>query len=502
MNTGFGYRTKRAWGAIHASRSPCHSGCLLVAGTALLLAACSGHDDTHLRAIKARGTLIVLTRNAPTTYYIGHNDKPTGPEYDMATAFAKSIGVRAEFVVEDSVAQMLQDLAAGKGDIVAGGITRTRPRNKVFGFGPAYQTVTEQVVCRRGGKQADSVGGLSGVGLEVIADSSYIERLQTLQASHPGLHWKVAKGADTEELLRRVWKGRLDCTVADSDIVDINRRFFPNLVVTMDLSKPQQLAWVLPQGDGGMQDALQRWFGQYKAQGKLHRLMQRYYAHVRVFDYVDIRTYVRRIRSRYPRYRPLFREAAQSHDLPPLILAAQAYQESHWNPYAKSPTGVRGMMMLTLSTAHSLGIRNRLNARSSINGGARYLAHMESRLSDGIYKQDRIWFALAAYNIGFAHLQDARDLARKLGKNPDAWNAMRTVLPLLGEKRYYRGLDHGYARGLEAVRYVRRIRNYADILREKTQAASTAAASPPYAWPSSDVQLGQRVAFKGIVEAQ
>ncbi len=501
MNTGFGQRTRWTWNGAHAARRRRPAESLFVVGTALLLAACSGHDDAHLRAIKARGTLVVLTRNAPTTYYIGHDDKPTGPEYEMATAFAKSIGVKAKFVVEESVAQMLRDLAAGKGDMVAGGITRTRPREKSFSFGPAYQTVTEQVVCRRGGTQPDSVDGLSGVDLEVIADSSYIERLKALRAKHPGLSWKTAKEADTEELLRRVWKGKLDCTVADSDIVDINRRFFPNLVVAMDLSKPQKLAWALPQGADGLQDAMQHWFEQYTARGRLHRLMQHYYAHVRVFDYVDIRTYVRRIRSRYPRYRALFHKAAQSHDLPPLILAAQAYQESHWNPHAKSPTGVRGMMMLTLSTARSLGIRNRLNARASINGGARYLAHMESRLSDDIYKQDRIWFALAAYNIGFAHLQDARDLARRLGKDPDAWNAVRTILPLLGEKRYYRGLDHGYARGLEAVRYVRRIRNYADILREKTHAMSTASANA-YAWPSSDVQLGQRVAFTGIVEAQ
>ena len=476
--------------------------CLMTASM-LLLGACSRANDARLKAIEADGTLVVLTRNAPTTYYIGNDDKPTGPEYQMATAFAKSIGVKAKFVMEDSVADMLHALAAGKGDIVAGGITRTRQREKTFAFGPGYQSVTQQVVCRRGGKQADSVAGLSRVDLEVVADSSYIERLKALRAKHPGLHWKVAPEADTEELLRRVWKGRLDCTVADSDIVDINRRFFPNLVVTFNLSRPQELAWVLPRGADGLHAAVGAWFAKYRARGALHNLMQRYYAHAKVFDYVDLRTYVRRIKSRYPRYRNLFRKAAKAHGLPPLVLAAQAYQESHWNPYAKSPTGVRGMMMLTRPTARSLGIRNRLNARASINGGARYLAHMEQRLSNGIDKPDRIWFALAAYNVGFAHLEDARDLARKLGKNPDAWSAVRTVLPLLGEKKYYRHLAHGYARGLEAVRYVRRIRNYADILREKTRAPGTAAiAAPPYAPPSSEVQLGQRVAFNGIVEAQ
>ncbi len=457
----------RSWLIRHGTSA----GCLVLAVATLMLGACSRQDDAHLKAIKASGTLVVLTRNAPTTYYIGNDDKPTGPEYEMAEAFAKSIGVKARFVIMDSVADMLHALAHGKGDLVAGGITRTRVREKSFGFGPPYQTVTQQVVCRRGGNQADDIKQLSDVDLEVIADSSYNERLEALRADHPGLHWKVAKNADTEELLRRIWRGKLDCTVADSDIVDINRRFFPNLVVTFNLSRPQKLAWVLPRGAEGLRDALEDWFGRYVGQGKLHRLMQHYYAHVKVFDYVDVRTYVRRIKTRYPRYRKIFRKAAEAHDLPPLVLAAQAYQESHWNPYAKSPTGVRGMMMLTLSTARALGIHNRLNARASIRGGARYLAHMESRLSDAIRKQDRIWFALAAYNIGFAHLRDARGLARKLDKNPNSWNALRTVLPLLGEKTYYRDLAHGYARGLEAVRYVRRIRNYADILREKTRAA-------------------------------
>jgi len=444
-------------------------GALVTACSLLALAACSGHDDARLRAIKANGTLVVLTRNAPTAYYIDHNDKPAGPEFEMVAAFARSIGVKPKFVIKDSVADMLHALAEGEGDMVAGGITRTDVRLKTFGFGPTYQTVTEQVVCSRRGKRADSVEELSNVDFEVISDSSYVERLKALQARHPGLHWRVSNNDDTEELLRQVWKGKIDCTVADSNIVAINRRFFPNLVITFDLSKPQPLAWVIPKNAAGLEDAMQHWLENYRSSGKLTRLMQHYYAHVKVFDYVDTRAYVRRIKSRYPKYKPIFHKAAEAHDLPPLVLAAQAYQESHWNPHAKSPTGVRGMMMLTLNTAHALGVRNRLNARASIEAGARYLARLKTRLSDAIYKPDRIWFALAAYNIGLAHLRDARDLARTLGRDPNRWNSMRTVLPLLSKKRYYHRLDRGYARGLEAVRYVRRIRNYADILREKTR---------------------------------
>lgn len=463
MNTRQKTRTSRGFPANPGGRLAL----LALCGACLALAACSGHNDARLRAIKASGTLIVLTRNAPTTYYIGRDDEPTGPEFQMISAFAQSIGVKPKFIIKNSVAGMLHALANGEGDVVAAGITRTAARNKKFAFGPSYQKVTQQVVCRRHGKRAESVEQLANVDFTVIADSSYMERLKALKGKHPELHWNVSKDDDTEALLRQVWKGKIDCTIADSDIVAINRRFFPNLVVTFDLSKPQPLAWVVPKDAQGLQDAMQDWLDQYKSSGKLKQLMQHYYAHVKVFDYVDTRTYVRRIKNRYPRYKAMFHKAAVKHGISPVILAAQSYQESHWNPHATSPTGVRGMMMLTRNTAKSLGVDNRLNPRASIDGGAEYLARMESRLSDGIAEPNRIWFALAAYNIGFAHLRDARKLAKKLGRNPDQWNAVSTVLPLLGKREYYSQLDHGYARGTEAVRYVRRIRNYAEILREK-----------------------------------
>jgi len=442
----------------------------VIAVTAGLLAACSprhaGNSPHSPAAIKARGSLVVLTRNAPTTYYIGRNDEAAGPEHDMAAAFARSLGVKVRFVVEDSVGQMLQALADGKGDIVAGGITRTHVRSDEFAFGPSYQTVRQQVVCRRHGPRPDTIPDLGHLDLEVIADSSYVERLRVLGKRFPKLSWKTVPDVGTETLLRRVWAGKVDCTVADSDIVAINRRYFPNLKIAFDLSGPQALAWVLPSKAGRLRAAVRRWFAHYRADGDLADLMDRYYAHARVFDYVDMRTYVRRIKSRYPRYRKLFDSAAGKFDLPPIVLAAQAYQESHWNPHAHSPTGVRGMMMLTRHTAKALGIRNRLDPRASIFGGAHYLAKIEKRLPDQVTPPDRTWFALAAYNIGFQHLRDARLLARRLGKDPDDWTDLRTVLPLLAHHRYYSHLPHGYARGLEPVRYVRRIRNYADVLRE------------------------------------
>lgn len=415
---------------------------------------------------------MVLTRNSPTTYYEGSDGRLAGMEHDMAVSFAKSLGVRVRFKVLDSVAEILSALKQGKGDLAAAGLTRTIGRAGKFRFGPTYQRVREQVVCRLGGPQPKSVADLVGLNLVVAAQTSYVERLRNLKTRYPKLSWKVSKDEDTEQLLEDVWKRRIDCTVADSDIVAINRRYYPQLTIAFDLGHPQPLAWLLPRDAAGLQRAAQRWFAKFRKSGRLAALKARYYGYVRIFDYVDTVTYTRRIRDRLPRYEALFKQAARKVGINWTLLAAQSYQESYWNPRARSPTGVRGMMMLTRRTARQLGVRNRLNPAQSIRAGARYLAHLRARLPADIHEPLRTWLALAAYNVGLGHVLDALNLESRLDKqDPATWGSISKVLPLLGKHKYYRHLDHGYARGNEAVRYVNRIRYYQAILRQKVRSA-------------------------------
>lgn len=446
----------------------------LTIGVALQLAACDSGDSTGvpktpggsptlLEQIRKSGELVVLTRNAPTVYYVGR-DGLAGPEYDMTSAFAKYLGVRVKYKVLDNVDEILAALKAGEGHIAASGLTETAARTKVFLAGPEYQEVRQQVICRRGGKDPQDVGDLVGIKLAVISRSSYAYELRKLKKRYPGLTWQTVDDADTEELLEQVWRRKIDCTVADSNIVKINRRYHPELTVAFDLTAPQPLVWYMPAGATGLQREVQRWFARYKREGKLADVIERYYGFVQIFDYVDTRRYIHRIHARLPHYKTMFKSAAERYDERWTLLAAQAYQESHWNPRATSPTGVRGMMMLTLRTAKQLGIKDRLRPRASILGGAEYLSDLRSRLPDSIHEPDRTWIALAAYNVGLGHIRDARRLAKKLGKNPNSWRDLKSVLPLLAKKRYYHDLPYGYARGSEPVRYVARIRNFEDIL--------------------------------------
>ena len=425
--------------------------------------------DSSLDAIKASGKLVVLTRNAPTTYFFDSNEQATGPEYDMVESFAASLGVRTEYKLFATTEEILEALQQGQGNLAAAGLTRTQDREKRFRFGPVYQEVAEQMVCRKNGKIPKNQADLAGLNIAVSAGTSYEESLRLLQASHPDLLWQAEPALNTEQLLEKVWLKEIDCTVADANIVAINRRYFPELIVTFDLTKPRPLAWAVDADNGSLQKAMEVWFKNFQSQGKMDQVIERYYEFIAKFDYVDTKAFQRAVHKKYPRFRSAFEEAAKRHDLDPLLLSAQGYQESHWNPRAKSPTGVRGMMMLTLPTAKALGVKNRLDPYESITGGAEYFSKLLRRFDDAVKHPDRSWLALAAYNVGRGHLHDAQKLARRLGKNPYVWSDLKEVLPLLSQKKYYSTLKYGYARGREPVRYVQRIRNYRDLLEKELE---------------------------------
>jgi membrane-bound lytic murein transglycosylase F len=438
----------------------------LALGLCLIHGASATAEARSLEAIQASGELHVLTRNAPTTWYIDSDGEPAGPEHELVQAFADWLGVDVAYRKRGLVGAILEALRKGEGDVAAAGLTITAERRKAFRFGPPYQPVIQQIVCRRDNVQPENLAELAKVDdVAVIADSSYAELLQRLaDQGRPTPDWRALEDTTTEELLYRVWNRDLDCTVADSTIVDINRRYFPELLTPMNLSREQQLGWVMPPDAAALDHAIGQWLKRFRARGQLAELREQYYGFFKAFDYVDTRVLIRRTDERFPRYRQWFGEAALKYDLPFKLLAAQGYQESHWNAKARSPTGVRGIMMLTRATSKAMGVDNRLDPRQSIFGGAKYMARMKKGFVEAVTEPDRTFLALAAYNVGRAHLHDAQVLARRKNLSPHKWQDIRQVLPLLAKPEYHRELKYGYARGREPVRYVQRIREYRHVL--------------------------------------
>ncbi len=421
----------------------------------------SGYKD--IVQIRKDKTLTILTRNAPTTYFEGR-DGPSGYEYDLTQALAEYMGVSVHYRFFDTVDDILQAVANGQGDIAAAGITRLPERESTGLFTPSYMSVRQQLVCNRSTPPPKKIHDLTRVSLMVSNGTSYLSTLENLKTELDGLTWTTAEGHSTEQIFEMVSEGKVDCTISDSNIIALNQRFYPRLKIAINLTEAQPLAWLLPEHSTGLHAALNHWFMLVRSSGQLADIHERNYGHIKPFDFVDTRAFRRRVVIRLPKYQEHFKEAAHKQDFPWTLLAALSYQESHWNNRARSPTGVRGLMMLTLSTARTLGLQSRLDPSQSIYGGARYLRSLIDRLPEGIKGPDRIWIGLAAYNLGMGHIFDARDLARRLDKDPDKWSDLKTVLPLLTRRDYYRTLKNGYARGMEAVQYVQRIRNYQDIL--------------------------------------
>lgn len=434
----------------------------ILALATLSLTACE-KPLTHLERVKNAGELVVVTRGATINYFQGPHG-PAGLEYDLAQRFADHLGVRLRLVVPDRASDVLPRVVSGKADLAVGVTVRNRLTRWVR-FTPDYQTVTPQLVYRNGERDPASVEDLSDGYLEVVGGSAQADAVRAVAEQYPDLHWVEAPYAHTEDLLQRVSDKRIDFAVAASNEMAYVRRFYPELRVAFDLSDPKHIAWALPRShDDTLYNEAVKFIQSVKEDGTLAQLEERYFGHVSQFDYVQTKVFLRHIDKRLPRFEPQFQAASARYGVDWRLLAAMGYQESAWNPRAISPTGVRGIMMLTLATAAHVGIKNRLDPEQSILGGARYFSTVLDQIPERIPNPDRTWLALAAYNMGLGHLEDARALTEHLGMNPDRWVDVKKQLPLLRKKAYYAYLPHGFARGDEAVTYVERIRDYYEQL--------------------------------------
>ncbi len=416
-----------------------------------------------LEIIKSRGELILITRNNEACFYEAVHG-PAGFEYELAKQFADHLNLRLRTLLVEDEAQMVEALLQGKGDIIAPGTPFGSTAARMVALGPGYLDVTAQVVGRRGGPAVSTAKDLLQTPLWVASSSAGFDRLKNLKGEYADLRWQTLSEYSSEEMLQLVWNQAVPLTVVESNTLAMNRRFYPELVVHFALGDKQQLRWAINPSNKHLQRAVVQWFAKSSTREMIASLVSHYYSHLANFDYVDLTRYRRRIFDRLPKYQPHFEHAALQNGLDWQLIAAMAYQESHWDPTATSFTGVRGIMMLTRDTAKTLGLKDRLAEKEAIYAGTRYLARLHGMLGDEVPEPDRTLMALAAYNIGFGHLKDARDLTAQLGKSPNSWSAVRETLPLLQKKKYYQNLSHGYARGNEAVQYVDRIRTYHKIL--------------------------------------
>jgi membrane-bound lytic murein transglycosylase F len=429
----------------------------------LCLSACGGTDQ--LDTILDSGELRVITRNSPTTYYFDKSG-PLGYEYELARRLAEHLGVELKVDTAYQLQGIFTALERREADLAAAGLTLTGQRQNLFEHSAAYDTLIPQVIYVAGNLRPRSTADLVGRKIVVLKGSSHAEALRALQATGlPDLSWEEVPEADSMELLELLNSRVAELALVDSNEFTVQQSLYPRLKVAFDLGSEQDMVWYFASGSERLKQRIDQFFSKLVSSGEMATLREHHFGHTSGVSRIGSHTFSRNMQKKLPPVRDMIEQVAEEFQMDWHLLAAIAYQESHWDPTATSPTGVRGMMMLTLPTAREMDVNNRLDALQSLRGGARYLKNLKRRLPNDIYEPDRTWFALAAYNIGLGHLEDARVLTDRQGADPHIWADVVKRLPQLQLSKYYSTVKHGYARGLEATTYVQNIRHYDTILK-------------------------------------
>jgi membrane-bound lytic murein transglycosylase F len=385
----------------------------------------------------------------------------------LAQQFADQLFIPLKIVLVPAD-QIETTLRTHKAHFSASGF-RLDEKNKALLFGPGYLTAREQVAFNQDTAAPRSLSELVGRRIAVVAGSNHEKALIALKQQIPALTWESRTTQTVEDLLKEVAQGSLDFTIANHEQISQMLNYYENLAAAFDIGKPSKLAWAFSaDADNELIAETEQFFAKIQKNGELHKLLDRYYGHNDRLAPLDAAEFIEQTSKTLPKFRPLFERAGRTINEDWRLIAAIAYQESHWDPLATSFTNVRGMMMLTETTADQMNVSNRLDARESIMGGAKYLELIKSQLPAQIEEPERTWMALSAYNQGQGHLEDARVLTQRKGGNANTWVEVKKWLPSLNNPVYFDKLKHGYARGGEAVIFVENIRAYYDMLSRLT----------------------------------
>lgn len=465
--------------------------CLLFTASSTLLVRSA--PKPLLQQVLEAGELRVASSNGSTTYYEGANGF-TGFEYSLAKGFADSLGVKLVIESKPTLDELLGAVVKHQYHLAAAGLTQIESQHQAVVFSAPYMQITQQLVYNRRLRQPASIDDLKGKEVLILADDSHRERVSRLQAKFPQLEWREVINADMIDLLEMVHTGEADYAVIDSNAFDVNRYSYPKARLAFDVSDPQTLAWAFPTAqDTSLFDAAQAYIANIKLDGTLAKVTDQFFnQHIEEVTTTEAMVFAYRLQNRLPQWADTMKQVATEFDLDWQLLAAISYQESHWEADAKSFTGVRGLMMLTKNTAKAMGVNDREDPQQSIYGGAKYFRLLLDRLPERIQGEDRLDMALAAYNQGLGHLEDARVLTQRMGGDPTKWSDVRQYMPLLSKAQYYSRAKHGYMRGWEPVHFVKNVRNYHKILAwHQEQQAMRIASTNHYNIPSDQQKEAQ-----------
>ncbi len=407
--------------------------------------------------IEDAGVLRVITSNNPASYFLWRGEL-MGFDYDLISEFARQRGLRVSIIVRDGQESMYKALTEGYGDVIAAAVTRTDERvDRGWQFSRRYLLITEQFVGDQDSKVITEVEALAGKTIAVNPEHSYYQTLLALQQQGIALKIAIVANATAEMLMNAVAAGEYDLTLVDSHLVAMETTFRDDLKVVLDLGEAKEIGWVVRKDQPKLLAELNRFIGKHYRGLHYNVTWNKYFAEPKFIGQYR----AQRLEPGKPisPWDDLVRQHSSEQIRDWRLLVSQMYQESRFDPKAKSHAGALGLMQVMPRTAAQFGYSNLYEPETNIAASLAFLEWLDDRFPDSLPLEERIYFSLAAYNAGHAHVHDARRLARKLGKDPNKWfGHVEDAMLLLSRPEYYRHARFGYVRGAEPVNYVRDIR--------------------------------------------
>jgi len=428
-----------------------------------------------LAEILERGSLRVLTLNNPVNYFL-YRGRMMGFDYEVAKLAARRLDVRLEMVVAPRHDLIFDWLLRGRGDVIASTLTVTPERQDVFRFSRPYLFIEELVVQAASTTPLTDIRELAGREIHAWRSSSHYQTLVGLMGIIGDFTIvPVPEEMEAEEILSRVATGEYPLAVVDSHILKGELRFRDDVVSVFPLRDPREVpaerhtvvardkavAFALRPNNPELAEFMDGFVSDIRGTLNYNVARRRYFEDNRRL--ARVKEHRASVSGRLSPYDAIFKRYANQYGLDWRLMVAMAYQESRFDPNAKSWTGAQGVFQLMPLTARELGFEELSEPEVGIHAGVKYVSQLFERIDPSIDLKHRLRFAVAGYNAGWGHVEDARRLADEKGWDPDKWfgHTERAIL-LLAEPAYYRHARHGYVRGIETMRYVSQIQNLYD----------------------------------------
>ncbi len=441
-------------------------------------------DNNLLNAIKKRGKLIVTTNYNSIDYFI-YKGLPMGFQLELMKAFAKHLGVKPEFIITNNLASNLSLLATERCDIIANNITITRDRKKLLDFSSPINQTRQVLIQRNPYYQVDTnikktllirnILNLGGKTVYVMKNSVHFDRLLNIQNEiGDSIHIVAVDTMDSEQLMEMVASAKIDYSIADENFAQVNKTYYKNLDIQTPISFPQNLAWAVRKHSDSLLITLNNWIREFKQTKEYHNIYDKYYRNPRSVKIVNSEFYTIK-GGKISKFDKDIKHYSKLIGWDWRLLASLIYQESNFHPELIGWSGAFGIMQMMPETARRFGVTPNSKVSEQIKAGVQLKMVIDKILPSEIKNSDeRIKFILASYNAGVYHVLDARNLAKKYGKNPNIWtDNVDIYMKLKSRPKFYNDavVKYGYSRGYETYKFVvevlERYKHYKNIAKPR-----------------------------------